>query len=300
MAHSSPLKFEISLELSQLMQLIFYLTYAIDILFQYCYSTESFFLNSIQHENLQNLLNLTKKNNNPRLISKKDINFIDIGAGKGGFSIFMATDLRIHTLTIEASLSHASHLKNRITCLINQKKVEQTKFDLLELCIGYVTKNTTVEGIVSNSMTFSQFMETVCNYEKQIQKKPKKKFHKKIETDSENLKILSPDELKFAEQSQKPRVIQGELAIETKNSPIENISSHEFFTVGLHACGDLSFITHEMCLNSSKIRGAISIPCCYQHLSNQYLPCLPENQQIFDILYGDNTEQQHNLTKKKY
>jgi hypothetical protein len=42
----------------------------------------------------------------------------------------MTIELKIRTITIEASVSHATRLKNRITSLINQKRVDQKNFDL--------------------------------------------------------------------------------------------------------------------------------------------------------------------------
>jgi hypothetical protein len=73
------------------------------------------------------------------------------------------------------------------------------------------------------------------------------------------------------------------------------ISSEEYITVSLHACGDLSISTHEICLSSSKIPGAISVKCFYQHLTGQYFPLLPENQGVCNLLFGDNDEHRHNF-----
>jgi hypothetical protein len=139
------------------------------------------------------------------------------------------------TITVEASLSHASHLKNRMTNLISLKKVDQNRFDLLELCIGFVTKNTNVEGIHSASISYKEFLEITSSM----------KHH----------------QLKSSEQSQKPRNIQGELANEIVSVPSTNHNC-EYITIGLHACGDLSILIHEIALNSNQCGGSISISCC--------------------------------------
>jgi hypothetical protein len=69
----------------------------------------------------------------------------------------------------------------------------------------------------------------------------------------------------------------------------------EYVTVGLHACGDLSITTHEIALNSRRARGAISVPCCYQHLSAGRVPLLPENRAVCDALFQGSEDQRHNL-----
>jgi hypothetical protein len=102
-------------------------------------------------------------------------------------------------------------------------------------------------------------------------------------------------DVRAAEQAAKPRVIQGELAVEIVAVPECDLGSREYITVGLHACGDLSIVTHEIALNSRHARGAISVPCCYQHLSAARLPLVPENRPICDQLFGDDVELRHNL-----
>jgi hypothetical protein len=105
-------------------------------------------------------------------LRRSDINFIDVGAGKGYFSVFMATELRVRALTIEASLSNASHLKSRIGCLVSQKKVAADAFDLMTLCIGYMTTQTNIDAIHVNSMSSADWLSVVARMEA---KPPKRK-----------------------------------------------------------------------------------------------------------------------------
>lgn len=272
------------------------LSYAIDNLLQHCYNLDQTMFKGVAfHDQLHKLLSYSQPISPKSELKRENLTFIDVGAGKGYFSVFMAAEVRIRTLTIEASLSHACHMKNRIGCLISQKKVDPSKFDLLELCIGYMTKKTNVEGIHQNSMKYAQYMETVHQLEQQ-QKSTKKKKPKKIVTEPvPDDQIPNITELKYSEQQNKPRVIQGELAVEIGSIDSLDLDSREYITIGLHACGDLSIVTHEIALHSPKARGAISVPCCYQHLSPIHLPLLSENQDICDLLFGNDEAHRHNL-----
>lgn len=254
------------------------LTYAIDILLQHCYNLdEPIFHGTAQHLPLQHILEQTQpiSNNDKIPLKRENLDFIDVGAGKGYFSVFMTSEMRIRTTTIEASLSHACHLKNRIGALASQKKVDPQKFDLMDMCIGYMTTQTNVEAIRRNSTKYDAWLENV----KRINKR----------TPGEK------DVLSFEEQEKKPKVIQGELAVEILAVPEYDLSPLEFITIGLHACGDLSIVTHEIALNSKQPRGAISVPCCYQHLSKSRTPLLIENERVYQMLYGDNETKRHNM-----
>ena len=253
------------------------LTYAIDLLLQHCYDLDdSIFHGEAYHHALEEILKQTRPVEKKRKIKRENIDFIDVGAGKGYFSIFMTSEMRIRTLTIEASLAHASHLKNRIGALASQKKVNPKTFDLMDMCIGYMTNKTNVEAIHQNSMKYEQWLENVNRLNK---RNPGEK-----------------DKLSFEEQDKKPKVIQGELAVEIVAVPTYDLRPLEYITIGLHACGDLSIVTHEIALNSSsQCRGAISIPCCYQHLSKSRTPLLPRNQRVFEVLYGDDDNKRHNM-----
>lgn len=100
------------------------LSYAIDMLLQHTYDFQQTMFNGVAfHEQLQQLLTNTQQVEQKFKLNRDNLTFIDVGAGKGYFSVFMAAEVRIRTLTIEASLSHACHMKNRIGCLISQKKL---------------------------------------------------------------------------------------------------------------------------------------------------------------------------------
>ncbi|KAH0794402.1 protein RRNAD1 [Histomonas meleagridis] len=270
-------------------QEVIYLTYAIDVLLNHCFSLdESIFHGEAYHNSLsKELSHLQITEKTP--LKRSNISFVDVGAGKGYFSVFMSSQMRMRTLTIEASLSHACHLQNRIGCLISQKRVDPNSFDLMNMCIGYMTTQTNVEAIYVNSMKYEQWSATV----KDFQKGKKGKSKKNEIQDAPN--AVPIEQLRFSEQSKKPRVIQGELAVEILAANDVDLKPIEYITVGLHACGDLSIVTHEIALNSPQPRGAISVPCCYQHLSHSRLPLLPENQPICDLLFGQNETKRHNL-----
>jgi hypothetical protein len=207
----------------------------------------------------------------------------------------MAAEMRVRSLSIEASLAHASHLKNRIGCLISQKKVAPTAFDLLGLCIGYVTTQTNVEAIHLNSLSYGEWLDTVDRVEGG--KGKRRERHGKPSGPGPPI-LSEPDLLRgirAEDQTAKPRVIQGDLAVEILSVPVCDLGEIEYITVGLHACGDLSITAHEIALNSGKSRGAVSVPCCYQHLSPERLPLLPENKEIADLLFQGNEEARHNF-----
>ena len=259
-------------------QEVIVLSYAIDILLQHCYKLdESIFHGTAHHKALEEILSHTSKipDNNKISIKRENLDFIDVGAGKGYFSVFMTSEMRIRTMTIEASLGHASHLKNRIGALASQKRVDPNTFDLMDMCIGYMTTQTNVESIHQHSTKYDEWSLTVDRLNK---RSPGEK-----------------DVLSYSEQSSKPKVIQGELAIEILSVPEFDLKPIEYVTVGLHACGDLSIVTHEIALNSRQPRGAISIPCCYQHLTKSRTPLLEENGEIIGALWGDNDTKRHNM-----
>lgn len=259
-------------------QEVIVLSYAIDLLLQHCYKLDdTIFHGTAHHKALEDILTHTSPipDDQKVPIKRENIDFIDVGAGKGYFSVFMTSEMRMRTMTIEASISHASHLKNRIGALESQKRVDPKTFDLMDMCIGYMTTSTNVEAIHQHSTKYEEWAATVDRLNK---RKPGQK-----------------DELSYAEQSAKPKVIQGELAVEIVAVPEFDLSPLEYITIGLHACGDLSIVTHEIALNSLQPRGAISVPCCYQHLSKSRTPLLPENRKITDALYGENDTKRHNL-----
>lgn len=274
-------------------QEVIYLSYAIDVLLNSCYEMDSKIFNGeAYHEGLEKILkNIESDNFFPTkklCLKRENISFVDVGAGKGYFSVFMTSQMRMKTLTIEASLSHASHLRNRIGCLVSQKKLDPKSLDLMDMCVGYMTTQTNVEAIYLNSMKYEKWDQTIKLMEQQ------KKKNKKIDFSSLP-EIEDVEKLRYSEQSRKPRVIQGELAVEIIAVPNYNLKPTEYITVGLHACGDLSIVTHEIALNSSQSRGAISVPCCFQHLSHSRLPLIPENQKICDLLFGNDETKRHNF-----
>lgn len=276
-------------------QEVIYLSYAIDVLLSSCYEMDDkIFHGEAYHKNLEKILkNIESDNFIPKKklsLKRENISFIDVGAGKGYFSVFLTSQMRMKTLTIEASLSHASHLRNRIGCLISQKKLNPKSLDLMDMCIGYMTTQTNVEAIYLNSMKYEKWDKTIKLMEQQKSKNKNNKIDLKSLPEIEDV-----EKLRYSEQSRKPRVIQGELAVEIIAVPDYNLKPTEYITVGLHACGDLSIVTHEIALNSSQARGAISVPCCFQHLSKSRLPLLSENKKICDLLFGDNETKRHNL-----
>lgn len=156
-------------------------------------------------------------------------------------------------------------------------------------------KNTNVKGIHQNSMAYAQYMDTVHQLEQQQKSSKRKKPKKIIVEPVQNDQIPTISELKYAEQQNKQRVIQGELAIEIGSADSIDLDSREYLTIGLHACGDLIIVTQEIALHSHKARGAISVPCCYQHLSPHNLTLLNENKDICDTLFYNDEAHRHNL-----
>ena len=274
-------------------QEVIYLTHAVDVLLSHCFERDDTILHHNEsHPELEKLLAATKPREKKPTLKREDIVFIDVGAGKGYFSIFMSAEMRVKTLTIEASLSHASHLRNRIGCLVSQKRLKTQDLDLMQMCIGYMTTQTNVEAIQKNAVTYQEWESIVDQMDEK--KGVKRKGKRTIGPAPRPAVELDVDELKYAEQGKKPAVIQGELAVEILSVPEYDLSPNEYITIGLHACGDLSIVTHEIALNSNQARGAVSVPCCYQHLSEGRVPLVPENQEICDILFRGDAEQRHN------
>ena len=218
----------------------------------------------VQHPQLSEVLKLHPISIR-RPIQRDTITFVDVGAGKGYFSIFVSAELHLRVLAIEASLAHSKHLRNRMTKLISQRRSKMDDFQCISFCIGLASSRTAIESIAARSTQCSDFLEAAKRFD-----------------DSAN-----------RDKTRSHRNIQGELATEILPDPTDqnNIQSKgfensEFFSMGLHACGDLSIFTHEMMLNSSKALGALSVPCCYQHLSSNKFPLLPENHQIFTELFA--------------
>ena len=274
-------------------QEVIYLTNAIDVLLSHCFERDDTILHHKEsHPQLVKLLQESPPPSQKPPLSRENIVFIDVGAGKGYFSVFMSAEMRVKTLTIEASLSHASHLRNRIGCLVSQKRLNTEKLDLMQLCIGYMTTETNVEAIQTNSVTYDEWESIVDQMD--ARKGVKRKGKRMIGPAPPPAVEMDVDELKYAEQGKKPRVIQGELAVEVLSVPEYDLSPNEYITIGLHACGDLSIVTHEIALNSNQARGAISVPCCYQHLTHGRVPLVPENREICDVLFNGDDEQRHN------
>jgi hypothetical protein len=187
--------------------------------------------------------------------------------------------------------------KRYFGCLISQKKVSSTAFDRLGLCIGYVTAQTNVEAIHLNSPSYCEWLDAVERVEDRTPVRRERRG--RLSTAAAPIQD-APDLLRgirAEDQTAKPRVIQGKLAVELLSVPDCDLANIEYRTVGLHACGDLSITAHEIALNSRSSRGAISVPCCYQHLSERRLPLLPENQVLCDAFFAGNDEKRHNFLK---
>jgi hypothetical protein len=160
-------------------QEVIFLSYAIDVLLSHCFARDdTIFHGEAAHAPLSALLALLPPSAPPLPVPRARLAFVDVGAGKGYFSVFMAAEMRVRSLSIEASLAHASHLKNRIGCLVSQKKVAPNALDLLGLCIGYVTTRTNVEAIHVNSLPYQEWLDAVDRVE--LQKPQVTRRHRKV------------------------------------------------------------------------------------------------------------------------
>lgn len=266
---------------------------SISLLFNRCYNMDKSLLDGeVNHKPIEELLAITPEFKKYDLKRDK-IQFIDVGAGKGYLSIFLTAELNLRTLAIEASLAHACHLRDRFDILVCQKKASPDSFKLMDLCIGFVTNKSSVDAIVSNSISYNQWLEIVTEYEKtkKTRNHEKNKLEKKkskLRTNShEELKELSYEKVKYTGDESKPRVIQGELAVEITSLNSELRTDKDYFNISLHACGDLSVVTHEIQF-SPLCRGTISVPCCYQHLTERCFPLCNENRDISTYIFeGD-------------
>lgn len=212
-------------------------------------------------------------------ITKEKLNLVDVGAGRGYLSIFLSDILKIHTTSIEASISHSRQLLERIGLHARSKRVNIDNFSNMKLCCGFVTEHTTVPGILSSAVSYEKWAVTLLDMYKD-KLGPYTKFLLPRGTNEVPLTIESF----YGEQNGKPRVIQGELAVEIKNGEFD-MTDKEVFLVSIHACGDLSIISHEVALSNDKCRGAISVPCCFQHLSKNKCPFAPINQRIAEFFF---------------
>ena len=265
-------------------QEVIYYTYAIDVILQSLYKVDDpIFHGEAKHKEAEELLSKLKVDFEKKEIKRDDIKLIDVGAGKGYLSIFLANELRISTLPIEASLNHSKALLDRIGVLVSMKRAQTEKFDKLKMCIGYVTKNTNVESIVTNAISYDKWIVTMCS----IDNTPLRFLHRKLIPPNTTETPLALDNV-VGEQSTKPRNIQGELAVEITAVEGVDLSPAKVFCVSIHACGDLSVVSHEVALRCEQCCGAISCPCCFQHLSPQNCPLMRENDKTFELLFhGD-------------
>ena len=266
-------------------QEVIHYTYAIDYILQQLYDLDDpIFHGEAKHKDAEELFSLIDLSGIPKQKIKRDnIKLIDVGAGKGYLSIFLAHELRISTLPIEASLNHSKALLDRIGVLVSMKRAQPDKFDKLKMCIGYVTQNTNIESIVKNSISYDKWIVTMCS----IDNTPLKHLHRKLIPPGTTETPLELNSV-VGEQETKPKNIQGELAIEIKAVEGVDLSPSEVFCVSIHACGDLSVVSHEVALQCDQCRGAISCPCCFQHLTLPRCPLMRENDKTFDILFhGD-------------
>lgn len=258
-------------------------TYSLDILLKTFYNFNDEIYHGISvHSQAQSLLQSVKPFEKLDL-RRENLRLIDVGAGKGYLSIFAANDLRIQTLPIEASLNHSCALLDRIGCLVSQKRAQTENFKIMKMCIGYVTAQTSVEAILNHSMSYEKWIMTML----QIDKGPQRHLHKKLMPKDLEETALEPEEIR-GNQASKPKNILGELAAEIKLEEFSPVDCSDVLLVSIHACGNLSVVEHELAYRSPSCRGAVTVPCCFQHLTADKCPLNPQNSKIFDFMFhGD-------------
>lgn len=261
-------------------------TYAFDTLLRNFYQIDDEIYHGIaSHQQANEVLKQIHIDQKP-ILHRENMRLIDVGAGKGYLSIFAANELRIQTLPIEASLNHSCALLDRIGCLVSQKRANTDNFNIMKMCIGYVTSSTSVEAIIHNAMSYEKWIMTML----QIDKGPQRHLHKKLMLQNPTEAPLDISQVK-GNQEEKPKNINGELACEIKVSDDihENINVNDTFLVSIHACGNLSVVSHEIALTCHDCRGAVSVPCCFQHLTVDKCPLIPENNRIFEFMFKGDT-----------
>ena len=273
-------------------QEVLYLTNALDVLLRNCYAMDKPLLEGASHEEIEKLLSHAKIDEK-KPIMRENLHFVDIGAGKGFLPVFMSNELGIKTLSIEASLNHSRQFIERVALLAKKNRVNVTSLnELMRMCIGYVTENTNVEAIAANAVTYRKWAATVLSKPDE----PLNKMRNFLLPDEAEDGTSKEETIGFAElkgiQTKKPRVIQGELAHEILSAPEDKVRLDplETFCVSIHACGDLSVVSHEIALKSKQCRGAISVPCCFQHLSIEKCPLMDENKGLFDFMFEGDVE----------
>ena len=270
-------------------QEVLYLTNALNVLLKSCYSLDNEIIKEGNHETIEELLShIDIKDKVP--LKRENLHFVDVGAGKGFLPIFLCDELNIKSLSIEASISHSRQFIERVAILSKGRRLDVSKFDkYLRMCIGWVTENTNIEALALNSISYKKWAATVLSKDKEPLIKMKQYLLPESELDDSLIKeeaISDVSQIKGI-QTTKPRVIQGELAHEILAAPTNaiDLSPLETFCVSIHACGDLSVLSHEIALNSKQCRGAISVPCCFQHLTLKKCPLYPQNNKLFDFLF---------------
>ncbi|EAY23751.1 hypothetical protein TVAG_120890 [Trichomonas vaginalis G3] len=214
-------------------------------------------------------------------LNKDIINLVDVGAGRGYLSIFLSDILKIHTTPIEASINHSRQLLERIEMHAKSHRINIDNFSRMKLCCGFVTSHSTVPGILSSAVSYEKWASTLLN----MYKDKLGSYSKYLLPNGIKEEPLTP-EIFYGEQNGKPRIIQGELAVEIKDGEYD-LSEKEVFLVSIHACGDLSVVSHEIALSNQKCRGSITVPCCFQHLSKGNCPLYEVNKRLNHSFFKD-------------
>ncbi|CAL6007034.1 Methyltransferase_domain-containing protein [Hexamita inflata] len=206
-----------------------------------------------------------------------DTIYLDLGAGKGYLSSFLAFDCNQKIVSIEASEKHAISLAKRIYSLTQRNQlyspifqyikddkitIEPAQHANLKLATAFVDTTTDPDVLLHNAFTLKDFVRA--------------QLSKSME-----------------QEHRKHSQIQGKIGISTSQLQQFQQTTNKYTVLGLHACGDLS-VTCLRLLSLPNVRSVFTVPCCYPHLTDNSFPLFQPTHQIINNLKTDS-----NLTTVK-
>ncbi|CAL5996186.1 Methyltransferase_domain-containing protein [Hexamita inflata] len=209
--------------------------------------------------------------NETQSLNPETTTFLDLGAGKGYLSAYVAFDMKRKIISVEASEKHGISLARRVCGLTSkfyndiyqqiQGKLQSADQDYDNLRIAITMIDTAVDGtqVQNASQSLSWFYQ--------------------------NFKNKSMNEARVPLNSLNNN-IQGVVAKSIQSASSTRTKDETYVPLGLHACGDLSVIALKMLLHSD-VSYAFTVPCCYIHLSDNYFPLHKATIQPLENLHDE-------------
>ncbi|KAH0569951.1 Methyltransferase domain-containing protein [Spironucleus salmonicida] len=221
----------------------------------------------ISADKAQQILQIDKFLGRQNLYGQGQI-FVEIGAGKGYVSSFLAYDKNEKVVAIEASLKHSRSFLQRnmgflkrfygktYSSIFDQKFIQNKPSQVLinqiynniNFCASFVDIDTSINNILNNAVNLKELQQQMDQIDYNI-----------------------------TDNHQDTKFIQGAVGEKiTGDQPVTNT-----IIIGLHACGNLS---PTLLSFKSQCRAVITIPCCYSHLDQKYFPLTEDVSAVLELI----------------